>query len=74
MASYREMYVKVFQSQTKAIEELEGVAVQLRATTDALKEAQQEVEGIYMDGDAPVLELLRREKQKQDGDGQDESE
>ena len=41
---YKEMYVKLFQSQTQAI----GI----------LQEAQKETEGMYMDSDPPDIRLL----------------
>ena len=74
MADYRGMYTELFRAQTEAIEALEGIAVQLRATTGALKTAQQAAEETYMDGEAPVLELLERDKQERDYGEQDEPE
>ena len=62
MANFREMYVKVFRSQTRAIEELEGIAVQLHAAAVALKSAQREAEAIYIDDDLPMLELLPQDE------------
>ena len=44
MPDYKEMYIKLFQSQTRAI----GI----------LQEAQLETEGMYIDSDPPDIRLL----------------
>ena len=44
MPDYKEMYVKLFQSQTRAI--------------NMLQEAQKETEGMYIDSDPPDFRLL----------------
>lgn len=44
MPDYKEMYVKLFQSQTKAI--------------SILQEAQKETEGIYIDAEPPKMVVL----------------
>ena len=44
MPDYKEMYIKLFQSQTRAI----GI----------LQEAQQETEGMYIDSDPPDIRLI----------------
>jgi hypothetical protein len=62
MPNYKGMYTVAFQAQTKAIEVLEGVV-------DALKTAQLTTEGMYMDAEAPILDLLEAKKQEnEDGE------
>ena len=64
MPDFRGMYVELFRVQSEAIEELEGAVNQLRNTIRALKAAQRSAEETYMSGDAPVLELLEKDKEE----------
>lgn len=52
MADYKEMYAKLFRSQTKAIH--------------ILQEAQQQTEDMFIEAEPTNLRLLKREEDKTD--------
>ena len=57
MADYKEMYLKLFRSQTEVI--------------NILQQAQREAEIMYIEAEAPKLAMLPAEKTKRDNNGQE---
>jgi hypothetical protein len=63
------MYVELFQAQTRAIAELEGVEAALRTTTDALRAAQQATEEMFIEAEPVLLDFIKRDQEEEKPDG-----